>query len=62
MEQQADEITEPEIITDKEKGVMEEEAQGDQIDKAGAREIPSWQEMMNFMAEQFNKQKEERCV
>ena len=27
-------------------------------DKAGAREEPSWQEMMKFMAEQFRKQEE----
>ena len=52
MEQQTDEIAETEIIMDKEKGVMEEDAQGDQIDKTGAREIPNWQELMNFMAEQ----------
>ena len=38
MEQQTDEITETEIMADKEREVIEEVAQGDQIDKAGVRE------------------------
>ena len=44
------------IITEKEK--IEEVAQGDQPDKAVAREEPNWQEIMKFMAEQFSKQEE----
>ena len=40
MEQQTDEIAETEIIMDKEREPVEEDAQGDQIEKVGAREIP----------------------
>ena len=40
MEQQTDEIAETEIIMDKEREPVEEDAEGDQIDKAGVREIP----------------------
>ena len=40
MEQQTDEIVETEIIMDKEREPVGEEAQGDQIDKGGIREIP----------------------
>ena len=50
MEQQTDEITETEIIMDKEKEVTEEDAQGDQIDKAGAREGLNWEKLMEFMS------------
>ena len=37
---------------DKEREPVEEDAQGDQIDKTGVREAPSWQELMKFMTEQ----------
>ena len=42
----------------KKKERIEEGAQGDQPDKAVAREEPNWQDMMKFMAEQFRKQEE----
>ena len=44
------------IITEKE--IVEEDAQGNQPDKAVTREEPNWQDMMKFMAEQFRKQEE----
>ena len=34
---------------------MEEDAQGDQPDKAEARRKPNWQDMMRFIAEKFDK-------
>ena len=41
------------IITEKE--IVEEDAQGDQPDKAEARRGPNWQDMMRFIAEKFDK-------
>ena len=52
---------EAEVVTDTEmeqQASVKEDAQGDQPDKAVAREEPNWQDMMKFMAEQFRKQEE----
>ena len=51
MEQQTDEIAEPEIITDKEKKIIEEAAQGDQPDKPNQKEDLSMQEMFKLLLE-----------
>ena len=61
MEQLMGDKEETEVITDTDKEIVEEDAQGDQPDKAVAREEPNWQDMMKFMAEQF-KEQNKRCV
>ena len=58
MEQPMGDKEETEAIMNTEKEIVEEDAQGDQPDKAEARREPNWQDMMEFMAEQFRKQKE----
>ena len=42
-------------VMDTEKEIVEEDAQGDQPDKAEARREPNWQEMMRFIAKKFDK-------
>jgi hypothetical protein len=63
MEQLTSDKEETEIVMDPETEIIEEDAQGDQPDKAVAREEPNWQDMMKFMAEQFKEQnKQSSCL
>ena len=55
MEQPAGDKEETEAIMSTEMEIVEEDAQGDQPDKAEARREPNWQDMMRFIAENFNK-------
>ena len=54
MQQPMGDKEETEVVTNTEKGRVEQDARGDQPDKAEARREPDWQEMMRLMMEKID--------